>query len=467
MFMVLAAVTPIGAVIGVVPIAIGIGNGSGVVGTYVFVGAVLLLFAIGYAAMSHHITNAGAFYSYVSHGLGRLPGLAAAGVGLLAYNCITVAVAVALGFFTRKVVRDNFGIELPWLVWTAFFLIVVAALGRRGVDVSAKFLGAAVVLEVVVLSALNIAILVDRGWSAFSLEPFTIAAVFTGASGVSFMYAFYTFIGFEASAIFAEEARDAHKTVPRATLIAVVSIAVFYIFTSWSLISAYEPDEVQAIAAEHPDAFVLDIATKYLGSIANGTMQLLLVISIFAATLGLHNATARYFYALGRDRVLPENLARVHPKFKSPYYASATQIAISAVVIIVGAVGGGDPLLQLSTSFAGLGTLGIVFLQAATAVSVVAFFRRRADRRWFTTLIAPTLGAVGLLAAAGLIVWNYKSLTGTTSSTVNLLPIALPVVALAAMLWGLRLKRIHPDRYASVGGTDLGASEDRQPSYSD
>lgn len=466
-FMVLAAVTPIGAVIGVVPIAIGLGNGTGVVGTYLIVGVVLLLFAVGYAAMSQHITNAGAFYSYIAHGFGRLAGLAAAGVGLLAYNCITIAVGVALGFFTSKVLGENFGLNIPWLVCTAVFLAIVAALGRRGVDVSAKFLGAAVVTEVSVLTVLNIAIVCDRGISAFSLAPFSLTAVFTGATGVSFMYAFYTFIGFEATAIFAEEARDPHRTVPRATLIAVISIAVFYIFTSWSLISAYSPDEVKSIAADHPDSFVLDVATNYLGTIANGTMQVLLIISIFAATLGLHNATSRYFYALGRDRALPSALARVHPKYKSPYFASGFQIAISAVVIVLGAIGGGDPYLQLSTSLAGLGTLGIVLLQAGTALSVVAFFRKRSDRRWFTTLIAPGVGAIGLLGASALIVWNYPALTGSTSAAVKFLPIVLPVIALAAIGLGIRLRRAHPDRYASIGGTDHGVIHEPQPTYAD
>ena len=65
-FLVLAAVTPMAAVVAVVPLGVFLGDGAGFPGAYVIAGVLLLLFAVGFAAMSHHVTNAGAFYAYVA-----------------------------------------------------------------------------------------------------------------------------------------------------------------------------------------------------------------------------------------------------------------------------------------------------------------------------------------------------------------------------------------------------------------
>ena len=47
---------------------------AGVPLLFLVLGAILALFVTGYAAMSHHVTNAGAFYAYVSKGIGKVAG---------------------------------------------------------------------------------------------------------------------------------------------------------------------------------------------------------------------------------------------------------------------------------------------------------------------------------------------------------------------------------------------------------
>lgn len=71
LFMAVATAAPITAMVGNVPIAVGSGNGAAAPAGYLIATIVLGLFAVGYAAMSKHITATGAFYGYISHGLGR------------------------------------------------------------------------------------------------------------------------------------------------------------------------------------------------------------------------------------------------------------------------------------------------------------------------------------------------------------------------------------------------------------
>ena len=83
-FFVVAASAPLAGMTGAFPVAVGIGNGAGAAGMYVAVGIVLLLFSVGYATMSHYVTNTGAFFAYVGRGLGIVPGVGSAAVSVLA-----------------------------------------------------------------------------------------------------------------------------------------------------------------------------------------------------------------------------------------------------------------------------------------------------------------------------------------------------------------------------------------------
>src|ERR1044072_8603961 len=67
-FLVVATAAPLTAMVTAMPVAVALGNGVGAVGIYVIVALVLAMFAAGYAAMSAHITNAGAFFAYLDAG---------------------------------------------------------------------------------------------------------------------------------------------------------------------------------------------------------------------------------------------------------------------------------------------------------------------------------------------------------------------------------------------------------------
>src|SRR5450755_4769157 len=96
-FLVLAAAAPMAAVVVTVPLSVGFGDGAGTPGAYLLAGVTLLLFAIGYVAMSRHIVNAGAFYAYVTKGLGRPLGMSTAMIAVLAYNAWVIAVVGLAG----------------------------------------------------------------------------------------------------------------------------------------------------------------------------------------------------------------------------------------------------------------------------------------------------------------------------------------------------------------------------------
>lgn len=162
-FMALATAAPITAMTGNLPIIVGQGNGAGAPAAYIVATVVLTVFSVGYVAMARHITAAGAFYGYVSHGLGRVVGMAS---GLLAVLAYVVTEASALGFFAyslRGLVRSQLGVDLGWGWYALFGATVIGVMAWFDLHLTAKVLGVALVLEIGVLGAVSFAVLFSGG----------------------------------------------------------------------------------------------------------------------------------------------------------------------------------------------------------------------------------------------------------------------------------------------------------------
>ncbi|MFI6585600.1 APC family permease [Embleya sp. NPDC050493] len=450
-FFVVAAAAPLTVMAGVAPIGIAVA-GPGAVAGYLIAGIALALFAVGFTAMSRHVNNAGAFYAYIAQGLGRPAGVGAALVALVAYSGIGIGLYGAFGFFAHTTGDDLLHLDLPWWIWTLASVALVWLLGFRQVTLSAKILGVALGAEVLILSVLAVAVLAQGGPEGFSVEPFRSDNIFTDGFAGALSITFGAFIGFEATAIYGEEARDAGRAVGRATYIAVGFLAVFYTFIAWIVVTAYGPSLVTGAARENPPALVFAATDEFVGASAVDVMNVLIVTSSFAAILAFHNAANRYFFALGREGVLPRPLARVHPVHRSPWVAGAVSTALSVVIIAGFALAGLDPFLKLLIWLNSPGIIGVMALQALCSFAVVGFYLRRPELpgSLWVRIIAPLLGGLVLTAATWLAVDHMDLLTAADTTTNLVLLLPLPIVFAAGVLLALRLRATDPARYARL-----------------
>jgi amino acid transporter len=455
-FLVVAAAAPMAAMVGNLPLALYLGNGAGTPGAFLLATLILLGFAVGYATMGERVVNTGAFYTYVARGLGKPPAVGAAYLAVLAYNAMTVALAGAVGYFV-DIVLDTEGIHGPWQLYSAIAIAAMAILGYRSVDASAKVLAVLMAAEIGILVIFDLGVVGHRGGHALPVTSFAPGTVFSGAVGLALMFGFTSFLGFESAALYAEETQDPRRSIPRAIYFSLLIVGGFYVLTSWVVVGAIGPAAVRSTARSELGMLLFTLNTRYVTAWVTDVMAVFLCTSVFASMLALHNAAARYMFALGRERLLPRALGQLHPRRYAPSNASATQTVITVLVVGAFAVAGLDPYLNLGTSMAGLGTLGVVALQAAAAVSIVAYFRRRGDRRWWRTTIAPGLGGIGLTTATVLVVNQFDTLTGTTALAVRLLPWLLVVVALGGTGYGLWLRRARPRLYADLAPAELRA----------
>lgn len=453
-FLVVSAAAPLTAVAGGVPISMLLGNGPGIPAGFLVVTAMLLIFAVGYVAMARHVNNAGAFYAYTAQGLGGLAGGAAALIAILSYNAMQVGVFGLFGSATSNLFAA-LGLSLPWWVWTFGGIAAVAVLGYRRVDLSARILTVLVIAEYLVVLVVDAAVITQGGDAGLTLAPFEPAQFFRGSPSIGLLFCFAAFIGFEATSIYSEEARDPYRTVPRATYISVLLIGIFYMFTSWVMVNAWGVDklvpELQTLA--DPTKFLFAIADRYVGPRITHVMTALFVSSLFAGVLAFHNSVARYMYVAGRERLLPAAVGVTHPVFQSPHVASVVQTGIAIVVTAIFAATGQDPVLAVFSWLTNVGTLGIIVLMALTSFSVVAFFTARpaiAPNRMRSTVL-PLIAGAALVAVIVQIVRNFGELSGAGGTLRFVLPGLVLVAAFAGFVLAARLRSRSPEDFARLG----------------
>ncbi|MFC4031593.1 APC family permease [Streptomyces polygonati] len=448
-FLIVAAAAPLAAMVCTVPLAFALGNGPGVPAMFAFAGLTLLCFSVGYGAMSRHIVNAGGFYTYVSSGLGRPPAVGAGMIAVVAYNTATVGLAGAFAYFAQLVAASH-GLDLRWEIWAALGLVLVGFLGYREINLSARVLSVFMVCEVLVLIALDIAVLARHGFGSLPRTSFAPSNFTATGVGVAMMFGFVSFIGFESAALYGEEARDPKRSVPRATYISVALISLFYAITSWLAVGAIGPSKVGSVATSQLGDMFFNLSDDYLDSAATTIMQILLCTSLLAGWLALHNAANRYMFVMGRERLLPRWLDAVHSRHNAVHRASVVQTVFAVVVVAAFAAAGLDPYTSLATSMLGLGTLGIIVLQALASLSVLGFYRKRSDRHWWRTGLAPLLGLAGLGTATVLVVSNFKIMTGTTNVVINAMPWLILAAGVGGLGYAAWLRSNRPEQYAAI-----------------
>lgn len=451
-FLVLAAVAPLTGIVVVASLAIALGNGGGTPASFLIVAVVLLLFAVGYAQMSKQLVNAGGFYAFVVKGLGRTGGLVAGLIATLGYNFFVVGTIGTSGFFMQTVIADLTGLNLHWYVWGLASIVVSFLMARRGVDFSSKILGVSLVLETLILVVFDISVLVQKG---FDIAAFGPQAVFSGSLPIGLLLAATGFLGFEATALFSEEAKRPLKTIPRATYVAICAIGLILAVTTWAVVSATGVQQAQEVALKHLPTgdLIFSLAQQYLGPVMTDIMMILLLVSLFAAMLAFHNSATRYLYALGRARVLPSALARTRPN-GAPQLAGIVQAVFAAVVAGLFALAGLDPISSLVPSMIGFGTLCVLVLQALAALSIVVYFRRRRDPRWWSTFVAPGIGFLALLVIVIMAIVNFDIVAGSDALVIRLLPLLLVVALVGGIAYGWYLRRSKPAVYDALA-TDL------------
>jgi amino acid transporter len=451
---------PISAMLFNVPFAVAAGTGKYTPAAFLFATIILTIFTVGYVTMARKIRAAGGFYSFISHGLGRELGMAAGMCGALAYSLFEVSLLGGFAYFANNNFNDWFGWNIPWPVFAFAAMLLISVLCYFDVELSVRVLGVALIGEVIILTIFDLLVFGQGGKTGIhldSLNMFKMTSPGVGlAAGVGVFLAFWSWVGFEAIPNYAEESKNPRRIVPLATLLSVVGLGIGYVITSVAFVSSFAPDQLIKAAA-NPDgpffAAMRDFGSNWLATI----MQVLILTGSFACAMAFHNVAMRYFYAMGREGILPRSLGRTHPTHKSPYVASITQTAVAAVIILAWGIGAGFSngydvaYVRIYTMMAVQGVVWILAIQAVCALAVIVYHRRHNyNDHFLAVIVCPIVAILGQAFAIYLLFKNIDTLAGTIGYVHAIWPIAV-IGVLLAVGYAVWLKRADRPKFDKIG----------------
>ena len=490
LFMAVANAAPITAMTGNVPIAVGYGNGLGAPAGFLIATVVLTLFTVGFVSMARHITTAGAFYGFITHGLGQVWGMASGALATLAYIVFEGSLIGIFAYFSNFGFDRWLGLDVNWLLLAFVGIVLVAAFGYFDISIAAAFLGVTLLAEIALLGLMAIAVLLSGGGpdgllpeAINPLNAFTdlpqgggvgLQDIAAGSAAIGLFFAFWSWVGFETTAVYGEESRNPRKIITMATLLAVMGLGLFYTFVSWMMIAGNGRSKTIELAAAGDLNLWVGLAEDKLGGSFVGDIYVfLIIIGSFACALAFHNAAARYLYAIGRELPgIKNTLGRTHGVHKTPHIASIVQTGIT-VLFTLGfyflAEQGSDPLMGAYIYQYGLlavlGTMAILIVQAITSFAVIWYFhvKKAQPGNIVTTGIIPALGGLGMLFVVWLLIDNLEFAGGLAAGS----PVfkAIPWIVVGTFLLGLLgvlfLRAKHPEVYRSIGRTVMEETHER------
>src|SRR5207248_1004531 len=179
-----------------------------------------------------------------------------------------------------------------------------------------------------------------------TFAPLAPTSLLVNGIGGAFAFGIAAFVGYETGPFYAEEART-HRVVSFGTLGALIFMGTFYAVSAWAMAVTVGvqtvgtgADAAPAVvsAAQHDEAPIPPLVLQdHYGVLVAKLGNLLLITSVIAAMISIHNSVARYVFAMARERVLPARLGRIRDGSQggAPIGGSLLQSAVALVVILV------------------------------------------------------------------------------------------------------------------------------------
>jgi amino acid transporter len=471
LFCIVTGAAPLAAMMFNVPVAVS-GGGYAVPAAFILATLALTIFSTGYIEMSRRVTSVGGFYTFISRGLGRVPGMGAGALIAFCYIIFAAAVTGVGSYFAATSIDAWTGVSLPAWVYQILFLALMTGFAWFHIELTAKILGVALVAEVLVLLVMAGGIIAHGGGpDGFSAAPLNPANLFdndaalkvfgAAAVGVALFGAFWSWVGFEMAPNYAEESREPKRIAKAATYGSVIGLGVFYVFVSYMFVTGWGlTGSAQAVsdqfAGKYDSAFY-PLTDRFVGSGLTTMVEILIITSSFACSMAFYNTGSRYIFSLAREGVLPAALGRTHPTQRGPVNASMAVSAIIAVYMLAFALSDSSTLaalLKLATWTPLLGVLGILAVQGLCCVAIVRFFLTEARDGFhpIKTLLAPVIGFLAMAGACYLLIANRAALSGAGDALyIKLVPwvvLAVFAIGCATALW---MRHRAQERYNGIG----------------
>jgi len=380
--------------------------GPGMMISFVIAGFVCAVAALCYSELSSMVPVSGSAYTYTYAVMGELLAWMVGWALVLEYAVAASAVSVGWSGYFVGLLRDYVGITIPSELANGPYAggmvnipalviaLLVTGLLMIGTKESARFNAILVVIKVIALTMFVIAtigIIKSDHFTPFTPNGWGIIGVGGAAASI-----FFAYVGFDAVSTAAEETRNPQRNVPIGLIGSLVICTIFYLLVAAGVIGTANAQPVRGPLGEVLAPGSIELANQCAAITAKGLAQpvacskealayvlksigwqklggiigLAAGLALPSVVLMMLYGQTRIFFVMARDGLLPEKLATIHPKWKTPHIVTAITgvfVAVAAAFLPVG------KLADVSNS----GTL-FAFLMVAVAVLVM---RRTAPER--------------------------------------------------------------------------------------
>ena len=385
--------------------------GPAITMSYLAAGLACAFAALCYAEFASMIPIAGSAYTYAYATLGELVAWMIGWDLILEYAVGSMTVAIGWSGYMQRLAA-GFGIELPQAIAAAppvgiinlpavIIVLLIMILLVIGVRESARFNAVMVAIKVAAVLfflAAGVAYVEPANWQPFA--PYGVPGIMAAAAVV-----FFAYIGFDAVSTTAEEAKNPQRDLPIGIIASLIICTVLYLAVGGVLSGIVPVIQFRATEAALPGVAMVTpaesiqflnapvaYALAFIGQDwAAGLVSAGAVAGITSVLLVMLMSQPRIFFSMSRDRLLPQGVSKVHPRFGTPYI---TTIITCVVVALVA----GLTQIQVVGEMTSIGTL-FAFVVVCAAVLVLRVKRPDAKRP-FSVPLGPVFPILGILSCA-------------------------------------------------------------------
>ncbi|TMF52736.1 MAG: APC family permease [Chloroflexi bacterium] len=468
----------------------------------------LMLLGVSIVYLSRRLTSAGGFYTWVRHSLGRRAAFQAGWLMMGGYALFEASLLGAFGSYTNSSFANYAHFNTPggWVTWALIGAVIIFSLSYFDVKWSVFAMAPFLVLEVGVLLVLDLVITIHGGASGHDfVHTFTTAGAnptpsghpFVNATntttltaapggllgiGVAMALGVWSWVGFEAGAVYGEEARNPRRAVPVAVFAVVAFLTFLYTWTAYSATIGYgwqfAVSQFGNLTGNSTPYYPL--ASTYVGGFLQALMIVAISTSALACGLAFHNGMVRYLYAMGREGILGKVFGKTHPRYRSPNIAIITQSLFSVLLILFfalvvqktdGSLGFGIADGKTTTQVDGIlpytwlaiiGTIAFVVVYIMVNIASPVFASRfdKESFNVFAHIVAPVLSTVVLIIPLISFIGPALPGVGTYFTNLGFAPTPFPLNILylfvigwivVGLIYSFILSSANPERYDGMG----------------
>ena len=363
-------------------------------GLWIVGGLITLCGALSLAELAAALPETGGFYAYLREGWGRREAFVFGWSELVLIRASALGgIAVVFGeYLLRSIGVDPVEHYVAARSLSASAIAFAACANIVGADVGAVIVGISTLAKfsaLVLLAGASFALGGGHGASVSHLTAPASGPIGIGAMGLALVSVLWAYDGWGDLSFAAGEVRDPQRNLPRAIILGTLALMAIYVLTNIAYLYVIP---IAGIADPRTPLVAADTMMALFSQTGVVLVSVFVMISSFSSLNGSMLASPRVFFAMADDGLFFDSIAKVHPRFKTPYVAIPGQIGIALV---------------MSRSFEALTETFVLAIWPFYALGIAAIYRLRRSRpdmpRPYKAIGYPVVPAIFILSVAAFV----------------------------------------------------------------